>query len=451
MATFSHLPNEMVTKIWEYFLDPQDVQSFALVSKRIYATGAPFVDEHNKLKRKYSFSNPVVCEGDASVLLLKKILLWPPVALYVTHLSTDQYWPGWRPERGISYSYYTPCSDDDMELFTEAIRGALVLQNEVEDWITAIKEGNDDPIVALLLSFLPNLCTMTLVVHTGFCRLAKTLRRISETKNSAFLTRLTTVNLEVQVLSEDIFMDWEWLSTSAAFPFVQSLNVVRTDVDDRDLLRYRQCFEPGSSTAERLALAKSGNCPKSMFHLFQSFKGLKNFTYFNKDESAEPFEPYWMGNAIVVYAKHSLESLKITSEWKDYTKPTTLGSFRDCTNLREMEINVDLFRGKSSFHTLPDLFPISIEKIHLHRGADGCFNRIERSTIANFTPAIVEAFVRAKSKLLPSLRVLTIKYEPGTFLWEHNKASITAWEKKCRNVGIELSVFELKGLGWQRV
>ena len=447
MGTFSQFPNEMITEIWEYVSEPKDVENFALVSKRIYAMGAPFVDEHNKLKRNYSSSNILVFEGPdagSSVWLLKKILLWPRVALYVTHLSTYQYWAGWAEPPNSddddriesSWSYFIDYSDDDIELFIEAIRRPdLVLQNEVEDWITAVKEGNDDPIVVLLLLLLPNLNTMTLVVHSGFCRLAKTLRRISETKNSPFLRRLTTVNLEARVVSEDNFMDWKWLSTSAALPLVQSLNVVRTGVDDENVFRNRQRLEPGSSTVKKLALAKSRNCPKSIFHLFENFKGLKTFTYSNEDEGAEPFEPYWMGNAIVTYAKHSIESLKITAERREYAKAKTLGSFRDCKNLREMEINIHMLWGNFPLRTLPDLFPMSIEKIHLHPG-DLRYTQIPSS--------IVDVFVEAKSQLLPSLRVLIMELELRAIMWEEDKAVMMASKNKCGDVGIELSVIVLK-------
>ena len=452
MATFSQLPDDMITEIWEYFMEPQDVESFALVSKRIYAIGAPFVDEHNKLKRNYSFSKTAVDVGEwgfASMLLLKKILLCPRVALYVTHLSNYRNSAGyWVPpdddddddddDHGKLYQYYIPYPDDDMGRFIEAIRRAdLVPQNEVEDWIKAVKKGNDDPIVALLLLLLPNLCKMTLVIHSGFCRLAKTLKRISEAKNSPFLTRLTTVNLYFQLESDDDFMDWELLSTSATLPLLQFLLVERIGIDFEDSIKYRQCFRPGSSTEKELALARSRACPESMFHLFESFKGLKKFTYSNLNNSTEPVEPFWMGKASVTYARYSLESLKITSEWKDYAEPKTLGSFRDCTNLREMEITVDLFKGKYSSRTLPDIFPISIEKIHLH------YSRIPL--------AIIESFVKAKSQRLHILRVLTVKLEPGTILQKETKAIITASQNKCRDVGIEFSVFVLKGPGWQEV
>lgn len=35
-------------------MEPDDVESFALVSKRIYSLATPFVEEHTRLKQQYS-------------------------------------------------------------------------------------------------------------------------------------------------------------------------------------------------------------------------------------------------------------------------------------------------------------------------------------------------------------------------------------------------------------
>ena len=54
MAIFSDLPNELVLCIWGYVIEPDDVESFALVSKRIYSLSSQFMNEHASLKRQYS-------------------------------------------------------------------------------------------------------------------------------------------------------------------------------------------------------------------------------------------------------------------------------------------------------------------------------------------------------------------------------------------------------------
>ena len=47
MATaFSSLPTELITLIWSQVLEPKDVESFAVVSKRILAFACIFIEEH---------------------------------------------------------------------------------------------------------------------------------------------------------------------------------------------------------------------------------------------------------------------------------------------------------------------------------------------------------------------------------------------------------------------
>ena len=377
MATFSQLPNEMISEIWEYVLEPQDVESFALVSKRIYAIGTPFLDEHNELKREYSAPCTNV-RSSAPALLLKKILLWPRAASYVTHLSIGDYQPRWDllddvVDDDLLLSHQAFDLDDDMELFIEVVhRASSVPGEEVEYWISRAVDEDVDPTLAFLLLPFPNLCTMTLLIESDFSHhLPETFGRMSKAENNRFLTRLTTVNLSLVLPTDDHTMDWEWLNKSASFPSVQSIHVKRIDpIEIEDLLNCTRCSTPSSSTVEELGLVESSMCPQSMFQLFESIKGLKTFSYSKPDERTIPCEPFWIRAALVAYAKNSLESLKITVEWTEWTgepKPKPLGSFRDCTNLREIETNVYLMEEYSSC-VRADLFPVSIEKIHLHIG-----------------------------------------------------------------------------------
>ena len=439
MATFSQFPNEMITCIWEYVLEPQDVESFALVSKHIYAIGAPFVDEHNKLKRENSsFSIGILITETDPALLLQKILLWPRVAHYVTRLSVGALRTRWDTEDEDvdvdEFLYHITYPDNDMEFFIEAIRRAdLVPRTEIDDWVTAVKDGWQAPIVALLLLLLPNLCTMTLEIDSdSYCQLTETFQRISETKNSPFLTRLTTVNLDFPRDIGNELMHWELLSMSASLPSVQSIHVARVGpVDIGGLIKQKRCFEPGSSTIKELAFAKSSICPKSMFQMFESIEGLKIFMYSNPDERHRLFEPFWMGQALTAYSKNSLELLSITAE--RYKGVETLGSFRRFTNLRELETEINLLVEKDHFHKLADLLPVSIERVTLYTG--------NHSRIGSVL-LIIEAFERAKSQLLPNMRVLTLILGHAARLSQEDMELIKTSEENYWNLGIELSVIK---------
>ena len=435
------MPNEMISEIWEYVLEPRDVESFALVSKRVYAIGAAFVEEHNKLKREYSFFDTDTC-AVSSASLLKKILLWPRVALYITHLSIHRIRDEWEEppndddDEGnrSSFSYHLPYSDDDMELFIEAIRKAsFVRREDIKNWILEVKEGGEGPIMALLLLLLPNVYTMTLKNYSNSSyHPSVTFLRISRTRNSPFLTRLTTVNLDVDDPVNDSVLGWESLSIAISIPSVQFIHANRIGYIEIDKwVKSSKWFEPGSSNVKELVLVDSSLCQKSMFQLFESIKGLKKFICSRPSESNGPFEPFWIRSALLAHARYSLESLKVTAEWKRNAR--TMGSFRGFTKLRELETNVHLFMEKGPFHTLPGLFPVSTESIHLHTSDHDCCDSVL---------LIVEAFEKAKSHLLPNLSKLTLSLEPGIRLPQENQEIIKIWGKKCWDLGIELSVIQ---------
>lgn len=438
MAALSHLPNEMITEIWARILEPRDIERFALVSKHIYALGKPFVDEHNKLKREYSLSETgPYTRSSAPAFLLKDVLLRPRVALYVTHLSIGRYQVHW--EDPVSDSdddvrCHSPYPDDDMALFIEAIRKAsFVPRNEIEGWITSVREGNEDPILALLPLLLSNLTTTILVIQSSWeqqIQPLETIQRIAKAENRPFLTRLTTVNLHVELPLADNFMDWEWLNMSVTLPVVQSIHVKRLgSLEEDDSINYKQLFTPGISNTTELTFVDSGIGSESMLRLFESIKGLKRFSYVEPDERLGFLEPFWMRSGLLAHAKRSLESLRITASQNKEGK--TLGTFHTFTALRELETNRHLLIVGAHLDKLADLLPASIEKFHPHTGDHRCRDSV---------PSLIESFEKAKLELLPKLRALTIRSELGMGTAQGDDDLIKTLEETCRDGGIELSV-----------
>lgn len=75
MTRFNDLPNEIVLELWHHVPPPDNVASFALVSKQIFALATPFLKEYNRLKlTHYSvFDNHTNCDGSMSAHLLKNV------------------------------------------------------------------------------------------------------------------------------------------------------------------------------------------------------------------------------------------------------------------------------------------------------------------------------------------------------------------------------------------
>ena len=436
MADFSRLPNEMISEIWSKIDGPEDVESFALVSKHVYAIGRPFVKEHNKLKKEFSFvgigfyPNYVLPAS-----LLKKVLLRPRVALYVRHLSIGrlrQFWDDESDDDGWPKQAHVPYPDDVMALFIKTIRqSSFVPRTEKYRWIPRLKIGDENPILALLCMLLPNISMVTLREDGSNARMSQeTIQRIAEAEKPMFLTRLVSVNIEG--IPEDREIELEWLRAFALLPFVQSIHCAEMGVGEVDLTEDKQYFVPESCSVRQLTFASCGLPPKLLAQFLVSVKGLKIFSYFDPDESFCEFKPFWIRTALLANAKHSLKYLTIVRLSTDDTKKyELLGSLRGFTALTELETNVNLLCRGSAFDELADPLPRSIEKLYLH----------SRDCMAHsIVPSIVEEVVKAKSRPIPNLKALQLTMQPMYRHLEGNRSMIGSLKEKCQKVGIELTI-----------
>lgn len=440
MADFSQLPNEMVSQIWGYILEPEDVESFALVSKHIYATGRSCVEEHNKLKREYSFFRFDSCTAPcAQAYWLKEVLLRPRFALYVTHISIGRYLSEWQdsgddhdddngdeewPDDG-----HTPYPGNVMALFIEAIgKPSLVPLNEVSRWTTRIRAGDEDPVLALLSMLLPNLTTITLLDEGCNGELFKeTIQRIAEAEKMMFFTRLVTVN--IVFTSNGNYMDLDLLRKFAALPLLQSMHLNQMGTNEAEVfIDYTQYFKPGNYNITELTFTNSGVRPKFLFQFLESIKGLKKFSYVNPDETFCQFEPFWIRVALLANAKHTLESLKILSPLTH--EHELLGSLREFTTLKELETNIRLLGHWDEFDKLADLLPTSLETIDLDT---------RENETCNILPRLVEEIVKGKLQHVSRLKTLKLRTEPEVGTMQGGRSLVEPLKELCRNVGIELT------------
>ena len=430
MAGFSQLPNEMLSQIWGYILEPKDVESFALVSKHTYAAGRSCVEEHNRLKREYSF---VLFDSEAmpsgQACWLREVLLQPRVALYVTHLFVGRYYDDDDGDYEWPHDGPVPYPGNLMALFIDAIgKTSFVPLNQVSHWTTSIMAGYEDPILALLSLLLPNLTTITLMDEGCHGELfQETIQRIAEAEKMMFLTRLVTVNIEFT--SNMNYMNLDRLKKFAALPLVQSIHVSQMGtIEVEDFINNTQYFKPGSYSITELTFTNSGLRPKFLFQFLESIKGLKRFSYVHPDEIFCRFEPFWIRVALLANAKHTLESLKILSHLTH--EHELLGTLHEFTSLKELETNLRLLSHWDEFDKLADLLPTSIETIDLDtRDNETC----------NILPSLVVEIANAKSQHVPRLKTLKLRTEPEVGTMQGGRSLVEPLREYCRNVGIELT------------
>ena len=451
MATLSQLPNETITEIWGHILELRDLESFAMVSKQIYAKCGPLVKEHNRLKREYSvFETGPNTRASAPAILLKSVLLKPRLALYVIHLSIGRHEVRWQdPDHNgdddIPYSKecpktrHTPYPDEDMALFFDIIRKFIARPKVFLHWNERIMAGDEDAILALLSLVLTRLTRITLKSPKSEPGhpFAEAIDCIAKDGQRNFLARLATVDLHIPSRASDEDPDGEWycLKRFATLPTVKSLHVKGLGaMENDDVPNGEQFFIPGTSNITELTFVESGVGPKTMFALLESFIDLKRFSYVKpREDSFHVFEPFWMRAALLANAKHSLEFLRIASS----KGLGLLGDLRGFTALRELETNVNLLvvgQARERDDELADLLPPSIEKLCLHTLADMAM-----------VPVLVETFRHAKLRHLRKLGALKLstEYEFGATpdVFRRNFDFLEASVAKCRDVGIELTIF----------
>ena len=140
MATFSHLPNELIVEIWSHVLQPKNIENFALTSKTIRALSGKVLTEHKNLTKELSAFDAGGPKSKFSVAgLLKQILLKPHIALYIKtftitelrdrfnvksqSVNTLQASDSKAGEDGHQYCH-TPYGEEDVERFKQAVKRA---------------------------------------------------------------------------------------------------------------------------------------------------------------------------------------------------------------------------------------------------------------------------------------------------------------------------------------
>ena len=148
MTVFADLPNEMIDIILS-FVEPEDLENFAQVQRRVQELARSLLQTHREMIRKYRTLN------DESVSpLLKLVLVKPLVGRYVEMMDL-------RNMEG-RYEYQDEHVDDDFDSIRLAATEAkehLFPRVDIEDLLDPTSDAYDRRGLglALLLPFLPNL------------------------------------------------------------------------------------------------------------------------------------------------------------------------------------------------------------------------------------------------------------------------------------------------------
>ena len=228
MATFSHLPNELIVEIWSHVLQPKDIENFALTSKTIRALSGKVLTEHKNLTKDLSAFDAGGPKSKFSVAgLLKQILLKPHIALYIKTFTITTLHDEWQVEsEGVNtlqaldpkagedgHQYrHAPYGEEDVELFKQAVKRAKPFFNfprpetrcqchspDAEEIIDQLQDGieygDEVPITVLLLLLSTNLKSISVMNSEADLGFYDTLRYISQGRGIEFLKRPVEVRI----------------------------------------------------------------------------------------------------------------------------------------------------------------------------------------------------------------------------------------------------------------
>jgi hypothetical protein len=329
-------------------------------------------------------------EGPQIEPLTKVILAKPRIGAAIRNLSV-RWWHSY-----IDYHTQQSESDDNLPEKAEELVGQISRSpEEQKDWIDNLRAGNQEAWLAILLSSVPNLTTLSgrYCVHAPRVTLvvARAARKEPPFDTRPVLQRLETLDITSDDM-KDVYPHWQFLP----FFHLPSLR----DVNLGAVKEYREWTrldDPavasglGTAPVESLILESYCNGRKGMAEFITSCANLKQFKYQHDDteawgESYVVFQPRKFYRALLTQ-KHSLEVLHLSdngdvegaglddlSEDEDDDGPDAydrwFGSLAEFSQLQDLRIRVQNLlnyhdRDQGVSVVLKDILPPSLKSLHM--------------------------------------------------------------------------------------
>lgn len=233
MASLSKLPNELILMIVRHVL-PEDLEAVSVLSRHIHMVSLPVLQQYHEMKKNYTKdSNLVVCNEDgdngtpAGMLaeLLSKVSNNPIIGHYIKDLKVAYWFPHFTPKNDLFIpsdtipTRHVPYPDSQMTAFRAALPHALMRnpltgkhhKSDLIRWMRALDLGDEDALIALLLTQCPNLESLMLGDCDKRADCVKTVLSLAAMENTMgrILPRLKHVEL---CLEDTDLMDYVRLS-----------------------------------------------------------------------------------------------------------------------------------------------------------------------------------------------------------------------------------------------
>lgn len=426
------LPNELIRRIIE-LVHPDDMETFALLNRLVYALATDTLSSHNALKKRYSSLKISYLDYDHSIaqaqrsrdsnhalLLLASIFKNPDVAYYpeVIHVgSCDDSEGGYASDaEDVSRERESAVRQYSVQLRNMVDANQLIDEDLKEDMGDSISHsGSESVAVTLLMTLLPNLrhidlCSWsagedTELLHNVIYRIAKANWDSTSTDYGKALSRLQSLSMNAFEVE-----DGEDINGFIPFALLPSMRTLRGHkVRGDDDLIWPTIYHPQPSTVTEINLKDSCVEASCFESLFAGIAALKTFAY--EHGGSEPsawkkhvhYRPIAIIDALSKHASHSLEALGIDcndgmlDEEDEDELPESLRSF---TRLKSIRLEDRLFQNLGRVGSedgsvvvrLVDYLPASTTTFTLVQLDD-----------PEFTMQLLEGLPQEKAEKLPKL------------------------------------------------
>jgi len=356
MPVLSELPNEVFDLILQQ-IHPGDLEAFLEVSKILRQNLEWLLREHYKMKRSYlTFTYHKSTPRGAPARLLKTILNQPRIADYVLRMDVE----GWEIEFNES-TLHLKYNIEDSELFSKTLKASRYVFSGMLEWLLCeTKKGDEEHILILLLTLLPNLEHVRLI-NSDHMDLGHTIDLISCDNPIQCLTRLESLHLEAHDPDFSDYIDYPpMLPDFGNLPSMKTLSVHNASVsaygyDEQE----RPTYYPLSLTVAitHLTLSSCSIYSSVLCGYLARCTTFESFHYWPGQHlldggAFETFRPAGIIEALQYRSINTLKRLTILSK----SQPAVcMGSLQPFRMLKELTTDLNLLTGELFIIEKPEI------------------------------------------------------------------------------------------------
>ena len=368
------LANELMRIIIDHTFH-DDLVHLAMTCRTIHDLAVTALQEHRVLLQEMTILNKKE-KSKGLDRILRMLIEKPQRALYIRELEVGLLNNSWQ-------SYHQSIDKVDTQWIVQDIKHGS-LRKFVDDLLTeetgyqdcdlssilrCIENGDEEPIVSLILALAPNIVRMNVQLrhtHAGLMNVILRTARISTTPQNCF-TNLKSATIKGGLVNiDDAYLI---VRACAQIPSLETLTAVRCSTYG-GVSRFPGTF---TSNVKHLTLEQCALSDREIVSIVQGMRYLKNFTYIHDDfaESHDPRPRFsHIADALLISTEGYLETLQMTGldEWLQWEK-IYIGNLRSFKALRELIVDLGLlFKNHTGLRNYIDLnavLPVSIRSVRI--------------------------------------------------------------------------------------